>query len=97
MKQSKQRLSRCLLITADRAHHTTFKMSHEYLADMLGSTRSSVSLSAGVLKQEGLIDYTRGLVKILDVPGLEERSCECYRIIKDHLDSYTEFDSAIVE
>jgi CRP-like cAMP-binding protein len=92
-----QRLSRWLLICADRAHSQTFKMSHEYLADMLGSTRPTVSMAAGLLKEEGLIEYTRGVIHIKDHPGLEKRSCECYSIIKNHLDNYAEFDSGITE
>jgi CRP-like cAMP-binding protein len=91
-----QRLARWLLICADRAHSDTFKMSHEFLADMLGSTRSTVSLTAGQLKQEKLIEYTRGVIHILDRRGLEKRSCECYHVIRDHLDNYAEFDSGIV-
>jgi CRP-like cAMP-binding protein len=90
-----QRLARWLLICADRAHCDTFKMSQEFLADMLGSTRSTVSITAGQLKHEKLIEYTRGVIRILDPKGLEERSCECYGIIKDHLDNYTEFDLGI--
>jgi CRP-like cAMP-binding protein len=90
-----QRLARWLLICADRAHSNTFKMSHEFLADMLGSTRSTVSITAGLLKHEKLIDYTRGVIHILDTHGLERRACECYCVIKDHLDNYAEFDSGI--
>jgi CRP-like cAMP-binding protein len=89
-----QRLSRWLLITADRVHRTSFKMSQEFLADMVGVTRSTVSLAAGTLKDEGLVAYSRGQLEILDVAGLERRSCECYRIIKDHLDNYAEFDDS---
>jgi CRP-like cAMP-binding protein len=91
-----QRLARWLLICADRAHSDTFKMSHEYLADMLGSTRSTVSLTAAELKQQKLIDYTRGVIRILDPTGLEKRACECYHVIKDHLDNYAEFDSGVL-
>ena len=77
-----QRLSRWLLICADRAHEERYKMSHEFLADMLGTSRPTVSIAAAVLKHEKLIEYTRGVIEILDVKGLERRSCECYRIIK---------------
>jgi len=90
-----QRLARWLLICADRAHNDTFLMSQQFLADMLGSTRPTVSMTAAHLKDEGLIEYTRGVIHILDVPGLEERACECYHIIKNHLDNYIEFDSQI--
>jgi len=90
-----QRLARWLLICADRAHIDTFKISHEFLADMLGVRRPTVSTTAGILKRRGLIDYTRGEIRILDVPGLMKASCECYLIVKDHLDNYTDFDTAI--
>ena len=90
-----QRLARWLLICADRTHSDTFKMSHQFLSDMLGGGRPSVSTTAGTLKQKGLIDYTRGEIRILDVPGLTKASCECYLIIKDYLDNYTKFDTAI--
>jgi CRP-like cAMP-binding protein len=89
-----QRLARWLLICADRAHCNTLPLSQEFLADMLGSSRPTVSIAASNLRDEGLIDYTRGVVTILDVSRLEQRSCECYRIIKQHLDSYAEFDTA---
>jgi CRP-like cAMP-binding protein len=93
--QLDQRLARWLLLCADRVHTNTFKMSHEFLADMLGSSRPTVSLAAEILKEAKLIEYRRGTICILDVPGLEMKSCECYRAIKDHLDNYTEFDSGI--
>jgi CRP-like cAMP-binding protein len=88
-----QRLARWLLICADRAHSHHFKMSQEFLADMLGGTRPTVSTTAATLKHQGLIDYTRGEIQILDVAGLERASCECYMIIKNHLDNYAEFDA----
>ena len=87
-----QRLARWLLITSDRVHESSFFMSQEFLADMVGNTRSTVSRVASTLKDEGLINYSRGQVSILDLPGLRRRSCECYGIIKTHLDSYAEFE-----
>jgi CRP-like cAMP-binding protein len=90
-----QRLARWLLICADRAHSKTFKMSQEYLAEMLGASRPAVSTTAGLLKDAKLIEYNRGTIHILDVPGLEMKACECYHIIKDHLDNYAEFESGI--
>jgi len=92
-----QRLARWLLLCAERAHVNTFKISHEFLAEMLGGRRPTISMAAGNLKSKGLIEYTRGEIRILDVPGLTKTSCECYLIIKDHLDNYTEFDTAITE
>jgi CRP-like cAMP-binding protein len=90
-----QRLARWLLLCADRAHSNTYKLSQEFIADMLGSTRSTVSTAAGLLKEDGLIEYSRGVIHILDTARLEKMSCECYRVIKDHLDNYTEFDSGM--
>ncbi len=91
-----QRLARWLLLCADRAQSLTYRMSHEFLADMLGSTRPTVSTAAAILKDERLIDYRRGVIVILNQQGLENRSCECYRVIKNHLDSYADFESAAV-
>jgi CRP-like cAMP-binding protein len=91
-----QRLARWLLICADRAHSDTFKMSQEFLSDMLGVTRPTVSTTAAVLKERKLIEYTRGTIHLKDIPGLQRQACECYRVIKDHLDNYLEFDSGIV-
>ena len=90
-----QRLARWLLLCADRAHTGTFKISHEFLADMLGGRRPTISTAAAILKRKGLIEYTRGEIRILDVAGLTKISCECYLIIKHHLDNYTEFDTSI--
>ncbi len=88
-----QRLSRWLLISADRAHTDTFRMSQEFLSHMLGSTRPTVSLVAGTLKKEKLITYTRGQIRIVNREGLEERACECYRVIRNYLNSYESLES----
>jgi CRP-like cAMP-binding protein len=91
-----QRLARWLLLCADRANSNTFGLSQEFIADMLGCSRPTVSSSAGLLKEDGLIQYRRGVIHILDVTRLENRACECYRIIKDYLDNYAEFDSGVL-
>lgn len=91
-----QRLARWLLLCADRADSNIFDLSQEFLADMLGSSRSTVTTAAGIFKAAGLINYSRGHMQILDRPGLEVKACECYHVIKEHLDSYTAFDSRIV-
>jgi CRP-like cAMP-binding protein len=91
-----QRLARWLLLCVYRAHIDTIKISHEFLADMLGGgRRPTISTTAGILKRKGLIEYTRGEIHILDVPGLTKASCECYLTIKDYLDNYTKFDTVI--
>ena len=67
-------------------------MSHEYLAHMLGNSRPSVSQAAAMLKEEGLIEYTRGVIYIPDTKRLEAKACECYHVIKDHIDNYLEVE-----
>ena len=88
-----QRLARWLLLCADRSYSSTFKMSQEYLAHMLGSSRPTVSMAAGTLKEEGLIQYTRGVIHIIDAARLQQRACECYGVIKNYLDNYLDFDT----
>ena len=87
-----QRLARWMLLCGDRCESPTLNLTHEYLADMLGSNRSTVSVAAESLQNEGLIRYSRGKVTILDRSGLERRSCECYRVVRDHLADYLEVD-----
>jgi CRP-like cAMP-binding protein len=88
-----QRLARWLLICADRVHRDQFKMSQEFLSHMLGSTRPTVTLAAGQLKKEKLITYKRAEIAIVDRKGLEKRACECYGVIKQHLDDFAAFDT----
>lgn len=91
-----QRLARWLLLCADRTNSTTFIMPHAFLAHMLGSRRTTVSIAAHALQEADLIRYSRGRIEILDTKALEGRSCECYRVIRDHLRSITAFASNIV-
>ena len=63
-----------------------FRLSHEFLAMMLGSTRPTVTVVAGTLQKAGFIKYIHGHITVLDRPGLEAASCECYRTVKDHFD-----------
>jgi hypothetical protein len=85
-----ERLSRWLLLCADRSESPVLRLTQEYLADMLGTARTSVSLAAEALQREGLIEYSRGKIVISDRAGLERRACECYRVVRDHLNSYLE-------
>jgi len=62
---------------------------------MLGGGRPTATMAAGILKEKGLIEYSRGLIQILDVAGLTKTACECYTVIKNHLDNCTEFDRGI--
>ncbi|ADV84874.1 Crp/Fnr family transcriptional regulator [Terriglobus saanensis] len=91
-----QRLARWLLITSDRARSDNLKFSQEFLGSMLGSKRTSVSLAAHKFKLAGLVDYRHGMIQLLDKPRLQQRACECYAVVKDHLDNYTEFDTGFV-
>ena len=61
-------------------------LTQEFLAQMLGVTRPSVSIVAHTLQQAGLIKYSRGRVQILNVEGLQEGTCECYATVKAHYD-----------
>jgi CRP-like cAMP-binding protein len=90
-----QRLARWLLLCADRICSYTYTMSQDSLADMLGSTRPTISIAAGILKEKKLIAYSRGVIRILDVQGLEKMACECYRIVKNHLHEFTESQSGV--
>jgi CRP-like cAMP-binding protein len=83
---SEERLSRWLLMSQDRVGSDEFMITQEFLAQMLGARRSTVSVSAGILQRAGLIRYTRGHVTIVDRAGLEAVSCECYAVIKAELD-----------
>jgi CRP-like cAMP-binding protein len=77
-----KRLSRWLLMTHDHAPGDEFEMKHEFLATMLGVTRSVVTRAAGRLQNEEIIRYVRGRVTVLDRGRLEAMACECYGVVK---------------
>jgi CRP-like cAMP-binding protein len=76
-----ERLARWLLITEDRAGSTSYPITQDYLAVMVGVQRTTVTAAAQALRDRGLIDYKRGHMRILDRAGLERQACECHRAI----------------
>jgi len=81
-----QRCVRWLLLTHDRVDSNQFPLTQAFLAHMLGVRRASVGAVAGTFQKAGLNRYSRGVITILDRPGLEAAACECYRIIKAEYD-----------
>lgn len=77
---ARERCARWLLIVQDRVGASSFDLSHEYIAMMLGVRRPTATVVAGTLQAAGLIRYRRGHVEILDRPGLEAASCECHAL-----------------
>ena len=86
LHSSEERLIRWLLMSQDRVGSDDFMITQEFLAQMLGARRSTVSVSAGILQRAGLIRYKRGHVTIVDRERLEAVSCECYAVIRAELD-----------
>jgi len=81
-----QQLCRWLLLSMDRLSGNELRMTQELIANMLGVRREGVTEAAGKLMHAGLIDYSRGRITVLDRPGLENRSCECYKVVKAEFD-----------
>jgi len=81
-----QRLSRWLLMTQDRVHSGVLPITHDFIATMMGTDRSTVSLAAAVLQKKGIIDYVRGAVKIVNRRKLQTSACECYSVIQQFED-----------
>src|SRR6202166_2317966 len=77
-----QRLSRWLVMTQDRVHSGVLPITHDFIATMMGTDRSTVSLAAVVLQKKGIINYVRGAVKIVNRRKLEKSTCECYEVIQ---------------
>ena len=82
-----QRLARWLLLSHDRLRKEEFILTHEFLSRMLGTRRAGVSVAANGLRQGGIIDYSRGRVRIKNRKGLEQAACECYGVVKADYDA----------
>jgi CRP-like cAMP-binding protein len=81
-----QQLCRWLLLSLDRLSANELIMTQELIANMLGVRREGVTEAAGNLQDSGLIQYSRGRITVLDRPGLEARTCECYAVVKRECD-----------
>ncbi len=78
-----ERCARWLLMTQDRVDSSKIELTQEYLAMMLGTQRSGVTIAAGTLQKAGFISYGHGMISILDRAGLEGASCECYEVARE--------------
>jgi CRP-like cAMP-binding protein len=71
----------------DRVESEELNLTQEFIADMIGTRRATVSAAASALQTEGLIQYRRGHIRILDRRALEDFACECYGVVKEAFDS----------
>jgi CRP-like cAMP-binding protein len=83
-----ERLARWILMTDDRLLLPTLPLTQEFLGQMLGTRRSSVTVSAGALQKAGIISYTRGSVTVVDRRKLEKAACDCYAIVRRQLQAW---------
>ena len=81
-----QRLARWLLMTQDRVNLGVLPITHDFIATMMGTDRSTVSLAAAVLQKKGIIEYVRGAVKVVNRRKLQNSACECYAVIQQFED-----------
>jgi CRP-like cAMP-binding protein len=86
LHSTEERTARWLLMTADRVGGDRFALTQEFLAQMLGVRRATVSLTAGQLHDAGLISYSRGMITIEDRAGLQQAACACYGIVRGEFD-----------
>jgi CRP-like cAMP-binding protein len=82
------RCARWLLTTRSQVGADEFGLTQEFLAEMLGVRRATVTIAAGMLQKAGLIRYRRGWIEILDPAGLESAACECFAVIRDEYDRF---------
>jgi CRP-like cAMP-binding protein len=88
MHSTEERICRWLLMMHDRAEGEALPYTHEFLSHILGANRKSVTLAAQSMQTAGLISYRRGTIQVLDRPGLETASCECYAIVQERFDAF---------
>jgi CRP-like cAMP-binding protein len=83
-----ERMSRWLLMMFDRAEGEPLQYTHEFLSEIMGVNRTSISLAAQSMQKAGLISYRRGTMQVLDRSAMEGASCECYAIVKRRFDAF---------
>jgi CRP-like cAMP-binding protein len=82
LHEAEERLARWLLMVCDRVDSETYFLTQEFLGNMLGARRTTVTAAAGALQRKGLIKYSRGRIHITDSAGLEKAACECYKTVR---------------
>src|SRR5271167_1901101 len=97
MHTIEERMCRWLLMMHDRADGEALPYTHEFLSQILGANRKSVTLAAQSMQAAGLISYHRGAIQVLDRAGLEDASCECYAIVKERFDAFLNPPSTAVQ
>ncbi len=97
LHKTEERMCRWLLMMHDRAEGEALPYTHEFLSQMLGANRKSVTLAAQSLQTAGLISYRRGKIRVVDRAGLEQASCECYAIVKERFDAFLTPPSTAVQ
>jgi len=86
--QVEARLARWMLMTHDRMETDDFRLTQEFMSNMLGVRREGVNKAAGMIQKQNLISYSRGHVRVLNRAGLEAIACQCYAIIKNESDGF---------
>ena len=98
LHESQERLARWLLMARDRTQSDELNITQEFLAQMLGSRRTTVTVVAGALQRSGFIEYSRGRVRIIDHKNLEAAACDCYKVVKRLYDGlYSEIPGAVLQ
>ena len=83
LHEAEERLARWLLLMDDRDPTGVLTMTHEFLGNMLGTRRSTVTIASGMLQKAGLIKHSRGHIRVVNRPGLEAAACECYALMRN--------------
>lgn len=83
LHEAEERLARWLLMVRDRVDNDQYFLTQEFLGNMLGARRTTVTAAAGTFQRKGIIKYSRGRIRILDPARLENEACECYNTVRE--------------